>query len=896
MPTTVIQLSKVRSQLAETLLDYLDRLSKEVVFVPSFYPNHLKKEESFDKIQQTVQVVEYRKESEESYRSPFHSEQASRDFDEADRDDLKHFKRPAPSPPFVWDENASKRNEYKHVVFLGDPGFGKSSLLQYEARRLARDGVEQIHKQTVDINEIVLPVFLSLSEIGSKTLKEKIMERLLMFLGSNPGGEAFCRFITEKLEKGGCVVFLDAWDEVNENEKKGLKIKLADFVRGFPDARIRLTSRIVEYIDSLIPKAKELTLMPLDISRITAFVEAWFGKDTPPAKEFIKILGQSGQERGLGCIPLMLALMCRSYKAADFRPQRAYLYERCLCGLLGDWKQAKDNIRISGATISANISLLQKVSYAFFVEGKEKFDERLLLNRITDHKMGLGLNNGMAVLFITRLIEDGIFIPASADTGPDRLFRFFHQTFHEYLTARELATRGDYLKEAMTHLYDPMWQEVLRLVGGVLEKDKVETYITALLEENKNDLIYRPFQLAVFAATETDPTFLPSDISEHLMKKTIRLWISPPASLSQERCLSLITAWGVRALPSLLHLIEDNDQEVRKSGAKALGWMGLDAVPHICPLLEDQDKKVRKTTVEALRRIGLETSVFPPDLLDLLKNKDYYMRKLAVENLGWMGLDAFPHIRPLLQDENPLVRSVTVQAIIRMELVKDVLPELLTFLRQEQASSVRSWAAEAMRQIKLEDTFPLLRPLLRHEDIYVRHAAALAMRRIKIEDTFPQLRHQLPGWFFNEKERVEELRLRRADWYYEPTMEEYEKEEEQELEEEEEIKAIREALRAIITEDIIEQTLPSDGYVIVYNDAVRILKQNGLGDRQLSLQNDENISQLTPLGVVQAMEKVLELEAIPNLLPLLKDESPWVQEIVAKILRRIGEREKVAIS
>lgn len=44
--------------------------------------------------------------------------------------------RSASSPPVSWDEHAGER--FKRAIILGDPGSGKTWLLRYEARRLAR--------------------------------------------------------------------------------------------------------------------------------------------------------------------------------------------------------------------------------------------------------------------------------------------------------------------------------------------------------------------------------------------------------------------------------------------------------------------------------------------------------------------------------------------------------------------------------------------------------------------------------------------------------------------------------------------------------------------------------------------------------------------------------------
>jgi hypothetical protein len=81
----------------------------------------------------------------------------------------------------------------------------------------------------------------------------------------------------------------------------------------------------------------------------------------------------------------MLALMCRAYqeRCLAFPTRRVNLHDRCLRGLLHDWKkEEKGEEGISASSMDAVIELLQKAAYSLFLEGKEQFRESELRKKL----------------------------------------------------------------------------------------------------------------------------------------------------------------------------------------------------------------------------------------------------------------------------------------------------------------------------------------------------------------------------------------------------------------------------------------------------------------------------------------------------------------------------------
>ncbi|MCI0349728.1 MAG: hypothetical protein L0Z53_09910, partial [Acidobacteriales bacterium] len=230
---------------------------------------------------------------------------------------------------------------------------------------------------------------------------------------------------------------------------------------------------------------KELELLAFNTPQIEAFVRVWFGEgDT--ANQFLTMLRQNHQMRGLARIPLMLTLLCRIWieskeKKQGFPTRRVELYDRCLRGLLSDWKiddkgHDKEELWVSMAYVDAMIELLQEVGYELFVEGYEQFSPSLLRAKImqclAQFKPEHELYGSNAASLIAELKRDGLLITVGEHRNAPLLF--LHRTFQEYLAASALAGRvqrvgwnsieGFMSKKAWL----PEWREVVTLLAGKL--------------------------------------------------------------------------------------------------------------------------------------------------------------------------------------------------------------------------------------------------------------------------------------------------------------------------------------------------------------------------------------------------------------------------------------------
>ena len=406
--------------------------------------------------------------------------------------------------PLDWDRQV--RDRLKRGVIRGDPGFGKTWLLKHEAWRLAQEGLELLEGYPLKTDEITLPIFIRLAELA--TIPGELDEAIINVLVKNYKiGPRLEEWFREQLQTERCRLLLDALDEVpvetdparpELGHRNHLVQRLAAFARN-SKCQIWLTSRIVGYPGPPIPlppREGEYELLPFDRRQQRDFVEAWFAGRRALIEPFLRDLRANPQLQGLGQVPLLLALLCRTYedKQGKLPLRRAELYESCLEGILRrKWKQPLP--QLPEAYLDAKRELVEELAYRLFLEEKELFSVRDLrkaikqiLEKNPDLREDLKISKEnpdfredckkSPAELVQELSEgDGLLIKAGA--GDDAPYLFLHLTLQEYLTACALARRTEpvdldgqqipeWLKIVKPHLFDPRWEEVIRLLASKL--------------------------------------------------------------------------------------------------------------------------------------------------------------------------------------------------------------------------------------------------------------------------------------------------------------------------------------------------------------------------------------------------------------------------------------------
>ncbi len=166
-------------------------------------------------------------------------------------------------------------------------------------------------------------------------------------------------------------------------------------------------------------------------------------------------------------------------------------------------------------------------------------------------------------------------------------------------------------------------------------------------------------------------------------------------------------------IKDLLDALRDKDWWVRVRAADALGTIGgPKVVEATLSLLRDEDEFIRRSAIEILNMTKDDRALNA--LIEALEDPDWWVRERAVDALADLGNGkAVPALIRFL-DDYPEGAPVTINALIRFEDSRTVLPLMrhLDCDREEQAAQILSTVSNCTELDQIEEVSQGLRALL----------------------------------------------------------------------------------------------------------------------------------------------------------------------------------------
>ena len=339
-----------------------------------------------------------------------------------------------------------------------------------------------------------LPLYLTLNDMAGS---DKPLESHLAGLLDKAGFAYPQRFLQRKLDRGECLVLLDALDEVVD---EAAYRRVADDINRFAITyrnQIIVTCRIAGF-RGLLQGFLQLEVQEFNQKQVELFIENWFA-DSPTEERksrvdgLLSCLGRSARMRLLAANPLLLSIISLLYEHNLSLPERRVeLYEECAQILL-EKRETEKRLQAHFPSEKKR-SALQSAAAHFHQKGVRIFTKDALLTAIADALPSLGYSGDRSSEFLQELMERSSLLRQKSRTSYD----FSHLTFQEFFTAVNFHEKRDAMS-LLTHLGDPWWREVILLFVG-LEDDA-----TLLLERlREHDILLAAAALADARMVKTE--------------------------------------------------------------------------------------------------------------------------------------------------------------------------------------------------------------------------------------------------------------------------------------------------------------------------------------------------------------------------------------------------------
>lgn len=364
------------------------------------------------------------------------------------------------------DANEAMRR-YARVVVTGNPGAGKSMLLNHLTLCFAEEN-------SVDLGSDTVPVLLPLHRVHevneTRPIKKYILDELVRCNMPAPSD-----FLETSLKAGSLILLFDGLDEVKREHRREIAQGIKDLLNQHANCRAVITCRTAVYENDFHGYVDEhLMLTDFADHQILAFLQPWmpFMPEGRSTTHLLESLRDRPRIMAMARNPLQLTMICSLY--ADGHQQftlphsRSEFYQLATQLFLERWHQDLGHNVYSRPQKAA---VLEHLGHQFHMLGDSDINDsdkrsaplEWVLSEITKILPQLNLTSTNAQTILDEIVErSGLLLRID---GGERL-QFAHLTIQEYFAAKLLT---DLSADLLTYYQSdpPHWREVMRLWCGL---------------------------------------------------------------------------------------------------------------------------------------------------------------------------------------------------------------------------------------------------------------------------------------------------------------------------------------------------------------------------------------------------------------------------------------------
>jgi len=386
--------------------------------------------------------------------------------------------------------------KHRHLVILGHPGAGKTTLMQWLLLKYVYGHMKE------KMGENLIPLFITLRSLK---IGQSIDELLPEILKQHrfKGGESFIR---KQMEKGKCLLIFDGMDEIidDETRKKFIADICDTYANLYGKSRIIITSRIEEYTVDCFPASfREREILDLDMAQVHDFLQGILEPGDKP-EELIRQIEKSEGLKKFVTNPLMLSLLTFVYRESHQRlpNDRVKVYNACMQAMMEDRDRSRGIYEYRNRFDSDDKELLLcKLAHDFSLQNKWRFTEMELLENWKKN-----LPSNLKESDLKKLLKEVCSANGILKHLSGKELSFLHRTFQEYYAAKEICKRGqsNFDKSNGSDVYAPFvkkeWYEITLFLVGMMED---ASYLIQYLSNRSPRFA---LQCLVYARRTTDET------------------------------------------------------------------------------------------------------------------------------------------------------------------------------------------------------------------------------------------------------------------------------------------------------------------------------------------------------------------------------------------------------
>ncbi len=378
----------------------------------------------------------------------------------------------------------------RHMIILGDPGAGKTTVAQWLTLKMA-SALESSktedsgqHSRKLTMGKLRLPIFVRLSEYVEYRATCKIKPSLADFLIVRAERKAEATIIKDCLNNGTVLLILDGFDEVpNALEREEIGRDIDQFIDTsvFKDQeglfeqphdidsgnRLIITSRIVgNYVAKLNSEWPRLTIKAMSLASIKQYFAHWmqaiYGAGQVAQKNadaLFALVREDDRLLDLAKTPQLANLIAMVYQKTNSLPRtRTELYKLAIINIMDNWRKqiftrpiSRDEKIIHAMTNDVIFRLFEPIAAEMQSLNSTISEEEMkaLSARLEEYiKAWVGKPQEIVRIFLDSIWHE---VGLLTEFGIGE-YRFLHRSFQEYLAGRYLV-RDD--KNAASCLEDP---------------------------------------------------------------------------------------------------------------------------------------------------------------------------------------------------------------------------------------------------------------------------------------------------------------------------------------------------------------------------------------------------------------------------------------------------------